>query len=339
MENISQLEAALSEPSDELVAIFARLSGDLIILGAGGKMGPAFAGMARRAFDAAGKRARVIAVSRFGNHELTRDLFAHGVEIIRGDLFDAEFVRSLPNIENVLYLVGMKFGTAGDAARTWASNTYVAGVVADRFRASRIVALSTGNVYGLVSAYCSIGSCEHDPPQPDGEYAMSALGRERVFEYFSRAHRTPTVIVRLNYATELRYGVLVDLARKVQRGEAISLATGYFNTIWQRDACDLLLRSFPHAASPPLVLNVTGNERVSVRTVCERFGELLDRQPTFAGSESNTALLSDASLSRDLLGESSTSLDEMLRLTASWVQRGGESWEKPTHFEVRDGKF
>jgi nucleoside-diphosphate-sugar epimerase len=339
MDNIAQLGDALSKPTDALTAILARLNGDLLILGAGGKMGPTFARMARRAFDAAGKHSRVIAVSRFTNDVLARDLDDHGIEILSGELFDANFVRNLPDAKNILYLVGMKFGTATDAARTWAANTYIAGLVADRFHSSRIVALSTGNVYRLVPVDRDRGSVETDSPKPDGEYAMSALGRERVFEHFSHEYGTRAVIIRLNYATELRYGVLVDLAQKVHRGEPISLAMGYFNTIWQRDACDIILRSFEHAASPPLVLNVTGSERISVRAVCERFGELLHRTPTFIDAESDTALLSDATLASKLLGPPPTSLDEMMRWAADWIQRGGRTWDKPTHFEVRDGKF
>jgi nucleoside-diphosphate-sugar epimerase len=339
MNTVAELEDALSEPTDALVASFANLRGDLLILGAGGKMGPTFARMARRAFDAAGNKSRVIAVSRFTDERIAHPLQSNGVEIACGDLFDVAFVRNLPEIDNVLYLLGMKFGTAGDAARTWAANTYVAGLVADRFRSSRIVALSTGNVYGLVSVDKGRGCVESDMPHPDGEYAMSALGRERVFEYFSREHGTPTVLIRLNYATELRYGVLVDLAIKVYRDEPISLAMGYFNTIWQRDACDMILRSFEYAASPPRVLNVTGAGRLSVRTLAERFGQLLNCSPKFVDTESTTALLSDSQQAFSLFGPPPTPLDDMLRMTADWIRSGGTILNKPTHFEVRDGKF
>jgi nucleoside-diphosphate-sugar epimerase len=337
MQTVAQLEDSLSEPTDALIATLAHLDGDLLILGAGGKMGPTFARLARRAFDAASNRARVIAVSRFDNKKLAHDLTSHGIEIVRGDLFDTAFIHTIPHIENILYLVGMKFGTAADSARTWASNTFLAGLVADRFRDSRIVALSTGNVYGLVSVDCP--SRETDALRPDGEYAMSALGRERVFEHFSRQHGTPTALIRLNYATELRYGVLVDLAQKVFRRKPISLAMGYFNTIWQRDACDMILRSFAHAASPPCVFNITGRERLSVRSICQRLGELLNRTPKFIDTESNTALLSDARVAYKLLCLPQTSLDEMLRWTANWIEHGSETLNKPTHFEVRDGKF
>jgi nucleoside-diphosphate-sugar epimerase len=337
MQSTAELEAALSEPSKELIDSLAALRGDLLILGAGGKMGPTFAHMARHAFDSASRQSRVIAVSRFTNAAVSAELSANGIDVVSGDLFDADFVRTLPEVQNVLYLVGMKFGTAADSARTWASNTYIAGLVADRFRNSRIVALSTGNVYGLVPI--DRPSRESDVLRPEGEYAMSALGRERVFEYFSRQHGTPTALIRLNYATELRYGVLVDLAQKVHCGEPISLAMGYFNTIWQRDACDMILRAFEHTASPPRVLNITGPQRLSVRTICERFGELFNRASTFIDTESETALLSDATLAGHLLGPPRTSLDQMLQWTADWIQRGGETWNKPTQFESRDGKF
>jgi nucleoside-diphosphate-sugar epimerase len=339
MNTVAQLEEALSEPSDKLITSLGRLDGDLLILGAGGKMGPTFARMARRAMSAAGKKSQVIAVSRFTNKSLPRDLSSHGIGILCGNLFDSDFVRTLPQAENVLYLVGQKFGTTRDAAQTWASNTYIAGLAAERFRNSRIVALSAGNIYSLVPIDRGRGSTEDDPPQPAGEYAMSALGRERVFEHFSMAIGTRVAIARLNYATELRYGVLVDLAQKVFRGEPISLAMGYFNTIWQRDACDSILRLFESANAPPNVWNVTGVERLSVRDVSQRMGRLLGRTPEFVDVESNTALLSDSSAACRAFGPPSTSVDQMLAWTADWIRRGGETWNKPTHFEVRDGKF
>ncbi|MCC6492712.1 MAG: NAD-dependent epimerase/dehydratase family protein [Pirellulales bacterium] len=337
--HVAQLEHALSEPSDELIRVLSRIEGDMIVLGVGGKMGPSLARMIRRAFDAAGSSRRVIGVSRFSNASLAAALRSDGVETIEGDLLSGSFVRSLPRVENVFYLVGMKFGTVSDAAQTWASNTYLAGLVADHFRESRIAALSTGNVYGMVPIDAGRGSVETDPPAPTGEYAMSVLGRERVFEHFSRALRTPISIVRLNYATEFRYGVLVDLAKKVRRGEPISLTMGYFNAIWQRDACEMIVRSLEYANSPPLILNVTGVERLSCRRVCERFGELLDKDVRFMGVESETALLSDPGLAVSLFGPPLTPVDEIIAGTAQWISRGGETWNKPTQFEVRDGKY
>jgi nucleoside-diphosphate-sugar epimerase len=295
--------------------------------------------MARRATDAAGVKRRVIGVSRFSQTSALAKLQSNDVEVLPGDLLDAEFVRSLPDVTNVLYLVGMKFGGSAAIAQTWASNAYLAGVIANRFARSRIVALSTGNVYGVSCVDPGTGAVESEPPNPTGEYAMSALGRERVFQYFSQALCIPMTIIRLNYATELRYGVLVDLAKQVVRGEPISLDMGYFNVIWQRDACDIILRSLTIASVPPRILNVTGADRISCRWVCEQFGELLGRQVRFVGMESPTALLSDGSQSTELFGRPAMELDAMLSLTADWINRNGETWNKPTHFQVRDGKF
>lgn len=343
-DHISDAESArlvhsLSAPSEALIEMMSRWDGDLIIPGAGGKMGPSFARMARRAFDQAGVQRRVIAVSRFSDEREATQLQADRIEVLRGDLLDYTFVRSLPRVANVLYLVGMKFGGAGALADTWVTNTYIAGASADHFRDSRIVALSTGNVYALVPADPGTGAVEKDEPCPQGEYAMSALGRERVFHSFSQRHGTALAIVRLNYATEFRYGVLVDLAKQVYAGEPISLDMGYFNVIWQRDACDMILRCFSIAETPPRIVNVTGAERLSCRAVCQELGKLLNRQVRFVGEESQSALLSDASQAIQLFGRPATSIDEMLAMTADWIRRGGETWNKPTKFQVRDGKF
>lgn len=335
----ARLIQSLSVPSEALVAMVKRWDGDLILLGAGGKMGPCFARMARRAFDAANVPRHVIAVSRFSNEQEAAQLQAEGIEVLRGDLSDQAFVRSLPRVANVLYLVGMKFGGASALADTWMANTYVAGVVADHFRDSRIVALSTGNVYAMVPAEPGSGAVETDEPCPQGEYAMSALGRERVFQAFSQRYNTRLAIIRLNYATEFRYGVLVDLARQVYAGLPITLDMGYFNVIWQRDACDMILRSFSVTAAPPRVINVTGAERLVTRDVCTRLGSLLEREVSFVGKESSTALLSNATQAVELFGRPATSIDEMLAMTAEWIRRGGETWNKPTKFQVRDGKF
>lgn len=338
-ESVEQLELAQSEPSGELVESLAQLDGDLLILGAGGKMGPSLARMARRAFDEAASPRRVLAVSRFSNASHIAALQSQDIEPLRGDLLNAAFVRSLPDVGNVLYLVGMKFGSAAALAETWASNVYVAGIVAERFAASRIVALSTGNVYGLTPHATGFGAAEATPPDPTGEYAMSTLGRERIFQYFSNQRQVPTAIIRLNYATELRYGLLVDLARQVHRGEPVSLETGYFNAIWQCDACEMILRSFECTASPPTILNVTGPEKLSCRGVCERLGELMGREVRFTGVEQPTALLSDARRAVGLFGKPRMDIEQLLRITADWVQHGGETWNKPTRFQVRDGNF
>jgi hypothetical protein len=315
----AQLEDALSAPADATVEALARLEGGVLILGAGGKMGPSLARMVRRAFEDSGPSRRVIAVSRFSTNGLATKLRTHGVETIAGDLLDAGFVNSLPDMENVIYLAGTKFGTAADSAQTWASNAYLPGVVMNRFRTSRVLALSSGNVYGLTPINGSRGSVETDAPDPQGEYAMSVVGRERVFEHFSRINRTLTVIIRLNYATELRYGVLVDLAQKVFRSESIPLSMGYFNAIWQRDACNKIVSSLELAGVPPLVLNITGTDQLSCRSVCERFGELLNREVRFTGVEAETALLRDASRAADILDPPEMTFDDLSRMTAQCI--------------------
>ena len=317
----------------------ARLPGDILLLGVGGKLGPSLARMARRAADAVDSHRRVIGVSQFSSPGRKEWLEQYGIETIGGDLLDASFVRTLPNADNVLYLVGRKFGANGEAAQTWALNAYLPGLIADRFSSSRVVALSSGNVYGFSPVNPGRGAIETDDPDPQGEYAMSVLGRERVFEYFSRACGMPTAIIRLNYATELRYGVLVDLALKVFRKEPISLEMGYFNAIWQRDACDMILRSFEHASSPPRVLNITGPECVSCRETCERFSVLLDRPVRFVGSEADTALLSDARQAIKLFGPPEATVQDMTVWIVDWIRCGGQTWDKPTRFEVRNGKF
>lgn len=314
------------------------MSGDLLVLGAGGKMGPSLARMARRAADAAQRTCRVIAVSRFSDEQVRRQLDDAGVVTLSGNLLDTQFLRSLPECENVMFMAGFKFGATGSPEATWATNAYLPGAVMNQFQGSRIVAFSTGNVYGMTDA-TSRGSVETDELRPVGEYAMSAVGRERVIAYFSKAQRTPTAILRLNYAVELRYGVLVDLATKVFRNEPISLEMGYFNCIWQADANAMALACFDLTATPSRVLNLTGPEIVSTRAVCEQFGTLMNRSVRFVGQETSNALLSDASKTLKLLGPLETSLEKMLTWTADWVSRGGENWNRPTHFEVRDGKF
>lgn len=333
----AELESSLSEPTSAVVELFGRLPGDIVFLGAAGKMGPTLARMAKRAADAAGTHRRVIAVSRFsGGGEAA--FTAHGVEAIRCDLLNAAAVSQLPDAANVVYMPGRKFGSTGDEATTWAINCYLPAIVCKKYRASRIVAFSTGNVYPFVPV-ANGGPTEAHPPNPVGEYGMSALGRERMFEFFSRSFDIPVAILRLNYACDLRYGVLVDLARKVLAGEVVELATGYFNTIWQGDANAMTLRALGHVASPPQVFNVTGPEVLGVRAVCERFGVLFGVAPRFTGTESGTALLSNATLAQGLLGPQRVPASELLVRVATWVERGYKLLDKPTHFEARDGKF
>jgi nucleoside-diphosphate-sugar epimerase len=332
------LEDLLSEPTDGVVETVQRLEGDVIVLGVGGKMGASLARMLRRAADAAGTKTRVMGVSRFSTEGLPRQLESWGVETITCDLLDPDAVARLPAVPNVVYMAGMKFGTTGQQARTWAMNAVLPAFVARKFRGAKIVAFSTGNVYPMVPV-TSGGATEELEPQAVGEYAQSCLGRERVFEHYSRSDNTPLALIRLNYAAEMRYGVLVDMAQRVLAGEVIDLSMGNLNCIWQGDANAMTIRAFDHASAPPFVLNVTGPETLSVRGVCEEFGRLLGKAVAFAGSESPTAYLSNAAKSFRLFGYPRVSIRHVLRWTAEWVQRGGKTHGKPTHFETRDGKF
>lgn len=336
--DVAELERMLSEPSPRLVEAMARLPGDILILGAGGKMGPTLSRMARRAADAAGRPRRIIAVSRFSDGSLVESLRQCGVETISADLLDEQRLAQLPDAPNVVFMAGMKFGSTGRESLTWAMNTYLPALVAQRWRRSRIAVFSTGNVYGLCPASRG-GSVETDAPAPVGEYAMSCLGRERMFEHFSRQYGTPVSIIRLNYACEMRYGVLVDLCTKVRDGRPVDLAMGYFNVIWQGDASAMALQTLAHAASPPLVINIAGPELLRTADACRRFGEMLGRQPVLTGTESPDAILSNASLARRLLGDVRVTADRLMEWVADWVKRGGPLLGKPTHFEVRNGKF
>jgi hypothetical protein len=338
IQNVEQLEGLLSEPSPGVMSVLAKLEGDFIILGVAGKMGPSLARMVKRASDAAETSRRVIGVARFSAKQVETQLRGWGIETIQSDLLDESGVQRLPDAANVLYLAGMKFGSTGQEAMTWAMNSYLPAVVSNKFCRSRIVALSTGNVYGLTSVKGG-GSPETAPLAPLGEYAMSCLGRERIFEYFSNKLKIPVALIRLNYACDLRYGVLVDLAKKVRDNVPIDLAMGHFNTIWQGDANAMILEAFGQAASPAIVLNVTGPETLAVRDVCKRFGNLMSRDPKFIGTEASSALLGDARRAMQLFGKPSVSAEKLISWVADWVMRGGASLDKPTHFESRDGRF
>ena len=334
----SALDEALSRPVEADLEAVRALDGDLLILGVSGKMGPTLAALAGRAAEEAGVKRRLVGAARFSSPEAREKLEAVGIETIACDLTDRRAVDALPDFPNVLYMVGQKFGTSGRPSLTWAINACAPAYAAERFAASRIVAFSTGNVYPLTPV-ASGGPTEQDPPGPVGEYGWSALARERVFEHFSEKNGTPVAILRLNYAIDLRYGVLHDLAVKVRDGEPIDLAMGYVNVIWQRDANSVALRSFALAESPARVINLTGAATHAVRSIANRLGERLGRAPVFVGEEAETALLNNAGrLARELAPETVT-LDEMIAWTADWVAGGGRSLGKPTHFEQRDGAF
>lgn len=336
----AELDDELSTPRDATAAALARAPGDIIILGAGGKMGPTLARMAARAAaeSDAGARRRVIAVSRFSTPAAESLLQAAGVETLRCDLLDHDAVHRLPDAPNVIYMAGQKFGTSDAPSRTWMQNVVVPAICAERYAGSRIVAFSTGNVYPL-TAPSSGGSRETDPPGPVGEYAASCLGRERVFEHFSSTRGTKVLILRLNYAIDLRYGVLVDIAAAIARGEPVPLAMGHVNVIWQRDANRAALELLPHASSPPLVVNVTGSETIGVRAVAGELAHRMKRDVTFEGMEGPSALLSDAGRIRKMIGAPEMPLGTLLDWVAAWVGGGQPLLGKPTGFEKRDGAF
>ena len=336
----AELEDVLSAPSEADCAALRAMQGSLLILGAGGKMGPTLAMRARRAADRAGVSKRIMVVSRFGNR-VERELREFGLETIAADLLNFEQLARLPDAENAIFMAGRKFGSEGaahQASLTWASNAYLPARVAERYRDARIVAFSSGNVYPFVQA-ASGGATEETAPDPVGEYAQSVLARERMFEFFSVRHGTRVCLLRLNYAVELRYGVLRDIGAKVFAGQPVNVSMGHVNVIWQGDANSICLRSFALCESPPAVLNVTGQETLSVRDVARRFGRLFGREPVFEGREADTALLNNAGRCHRLFGAPSVSAETAIEWTAEWILRGGGTWDKPTHFEARDGKF
>ena len=338
-ESERELDDLLSTPREATVDALRRCPGDIVILGAGGKMGPTVARMAVNAAAMAdGPRPRrIIAVSRFSSATARAMLEAHGVDVVVADLLDPDSVGQLPDAPNVIFMAGQKFGTADAPSRTWMMNVVVPAYCAARYPASRVVAFSTGNVYPLTSVLGG-GASESTPPAPVGEYAASCLGRERVFEHAaSRGARVG--IMRLNYAIDLRYGVLADLAVKVRSGAPIPLEMGYVNVIWQGDANRAALEMLPYCDTTPFVLNVTGRETLAVRTLATELGNRLGRAPVFEGTEARDALLSDTSRFHALFGAPEVPLDTMLDLTADWVAHGRPMLNKPTHFETRDGTF
>jgi nucleoside-diphosphate-sugar epimerase len=334
----AELEEVLSRPSDADATAMAQIDGDLLILGAGGKMGPSLARRARRAAEKAGIQKRIVAVARFSDNALRKNLEADGIETLVSDLLEPGALVKLPELSNVIFMAARKFGTTGSEDLTWAMNTYLPGLVAERYRNSRIVAFSTGNVYPLRHS-AQGGAVESTLTAPESEYAQSALGRERMFEYGSRQWGTAVVILRLNYAIDLRYGVLLDIGRAVFERRPVDLRMALVNVIWQGDANSACLRSFAHCQSPPLVLNLTGPETLSVRYVAEEFGRRFNLQPVFVSEELPTALLSNAANAHQLFGYPTVTASEMIDWIAGWISLGGSCLNKPTHFEVRDGKF
>ena len=338
IESEEELDEFVSRPTQDLIQSIEILSGDILILGIGGKLGPDLARLALRSINQAGISKRVIGVSRFSTPGVREKLAKLGVETIKSDLLESGALDKLPDAENVIFLVGRKFGTKGAESQTWAWNTFLPGLVANRFNESRIVALSSGNVYPFVPV-TSGGADETVIPNPVGEYGQSVLGRERMFEYFSQRYNTPSVLIRLNYSTSLRYGVLVDIAQKVLAEQPIDLSTGAANFVWQGDTNRYILRSFEIAKSPPTVLNLTGPETVSIRWAARELGKRLGKEPIFQNEESKTALLSNAALCFEKFGYPTVPLRKLLDWISYWLNHGGSTLDKPTHFEERQGKF
>ncbi len=333
-----QLDDALSAPGDGLVRMMKRIEGPILILGVGGKMGPTLARMLQRADAEAGVRRQVIGVSRFGSGNLARQLGDWGIETIAADLLDEDQITRLPEAPNIIYMPGFKFGATEHAARTWGMNVLLPGMICRRYPRSRIVAFSSGNVYPIKPLSAG-GSLESDSLGPIGEYAMSCLGRERAFEYYSRSANQRIALIRLSYACELRYGVLVDIARAVWNRQPVDVTNSCFKVIWQADANEMTLRALAHADSPPFILNITGPETLSIRQVATQFGEWMDRPATFRGVESDSMRLTNAQLSHRLFGYPRVGAERMMHWIADWIMRDGENLGKPTHFEVRDGQY
>lgn len=338
MKNIAELDEFMCRPSPALVNDISKIQGDIMVLGAGGKMGPTLCKLAANAIREAGVSKRIYAVSRFSDKEHARDLKNHGIEVFPTDLLNEDHLGRLPHIPNIIYMAGRKFGTSEDQSLTWAMNTYLPGRIADKFRHSNIVVFSTGNVYPFVDVHS--GGCREDSPTgPVGIYANTCLGRENVFSYFSNRYGTPVLMFRLNYAIDLRYGVLLEIAKSVYSGKPLDITTGYFNVVWQGYANEVAIRSLLHCDSPPRILNVTGMETVSARETANKFASLFNKKAEFIGTEQETALISNASYCMHLFGEPSVSLDDMIEMVAKWVMSGGETLDKPTHFQEREGKY
>jgi nucleoside-diphosphate-sugar epimerase len=334
-----EIELLLSAPTRGAIEAAGLLAGDFMVLGVGGKMGTTTAVMLRRALMAAGRTdARVYGVSRFSRPEARRELETLGVQTLSCDLRDPVALAALPSVANVLYLAGQKFGTDGAPGLTWVQNTVVPALVAQRFRDARIVVFSTGCVYPFVPV-AGPGANEQEPVAFLGEYASTCVGRERVFSHYSAEFGTPILLYRLNYAVELRYGVLVDLAVKVRDGQPVDLTMGWLNCIWQGDACARAIQCLGLTANPPRILNITGPEKLRIRDLAGEFGRRFAREPVFTGAEAPTAWLADASESVRLFGPPTVAVPTMLDLVAAHVRHGGRLLGKPTHFETRDGKF
>ncbi len=333
-----QLDMKLTIPTQKLIEDMSKIEGDIMILGAGGKMGPTLALLAKKAIALSAINKRVIAVSRFTDPIATKLLQDNGVETISADLMEAGALAALPEIPNIIYMAGRKFGTDGQEAITWAMNAWLPSMVAERYKKSKIVVFSSGNIYPMMPVY-SGGATEETYPAPIGEYGMSCLGRERMFEYGSSHYGTPVFIYRLNYAVDLRYGVFHDIASCLIEKKPINVSTPCFNCIWQGDANELALRALLHTGSPAVKINITGPETVSIRYAALELGKLLGITPEFIGEEAGHAYLNNASKAIEIFGYPTVSINTMIRWQAEWILDGGRALGKPTHFEERKGKY
>jgi nucleoside-diphosphate-sugar epimerase len=339
IETEEQLEDVLSTPFPQDIEAMKALEGDIMLLGAGGKMGPSLARLAKRSSDAAGVSRKIIAVARFSDPELVSQFEQMGITPLRADLLQQSDLDGLPDVPNIVYMAAKKFGTSsGAAAETWAMNAYLPGRVAERFPSSRIVAFSTGNVYPL-TPLSSGGPQEETPLAPVGEYGTSAMARERIFTYFSQRNQTPVTLLRLNYAIDLRYGVLLDIAMTLLEGKPVDVSMPAVNIIWQRDANSVCLRSFANCSTPPFALNLTGPETLSVRWLATQLAERLGVEAKFTGEEQPNALLNNAALCQQLYGYPTAGPQQLMDWVAHWLRKGGKTWSKATKFQVRDGKF
>jgi nucleoside-diphosphate-sugar epimerase len=332
--DIAALDDLLCRPSRALIDDLAKVDGDIMVLGVAGKMGPTLAGLAK----AASPGRRVIGVARFSDAGAKAWLEARGIETISCDLLDEAAVKALPKAPNIVFMAGRKFGAEGDLSLTWAMNAHVPALVAQAFPNSRIVTFSTGCVYPFV-AVNGKGADETVAPDPPGEYAQSCVGRERMFEYFSRQFATPGRLFRLNYAIDMRYGVLHDIATRILQGKPIDVSLGHVNFIWQGDAAAQALRCLAHCDTPTSPINVSGHEILAVRDLAARLGARLGRDPIIVGNEEPTAWLTDTSQAVKLFGLPVVDTAQLIAWTADWVARSMPSLGKPTKYEVRDGRY
>jgi nucleoside-diphosphate-sugar epimerase len=332
--DVAALDDLLCRPSQPLIDDLAKVDGDIMILGVAGKMGPTLAGLAKAALP----HRRVIGVARFSDASVKAWLEARGIETVNCDLLDETAIKELPKVQNIVFMAGRKFGAEGDLSLTWAMNAHVPALVAQAFPDSRIVAFSTGCVYPFV-AVNGKGADENLAPDPPGEYAQSCVGRERMFEYFSRKFATPGRLFRLNYAIDMRYGVLHDIATKIVQKNPIDVSLGHVNFIWQGDASAQALRCLAHCNTPTSPINVSGHEILSVRDLAARLGALLDGDPIIVGTEQPTAWLTDTSQAVKLFGPPIVDTEQLIAWTADWVARSMPSLGKPTKYEVRDGRY